>query len=360
MARPVIHQVLIGASPGDAITKMALTLRDALREHAESDVYALWRHGPEMEQECRYLHDMPPSSEVDLLMYHSSIGWPEVSDFLAARTEPMAISYHNITPTRFYADTNPEFAETLELGRRELQTFRDRVVVAIADSEFNAHDLRAMGYPHVSVLPAGMSPHRLNGELDDAELLAYLGRIYPNGYVIFVGQVLPHKRIEQLLETMHLYNTTHWAGVGLVVCGIARQEDYRVAVQRFRQRCPMVDVFFTGQVSDRQLATYMRGARAFLGMSDHEGLCIPPLESVALGVPVVIKASGAVAETMGDAALLLPEDAGPELAAEAVQEILTNQSLRGSLILAGLRRAREVERRNPSGETVRLLLEAVR
>lgn len=359
VARPVIHQVLIGASEGDAITAMALRLRDALREHAESDVYALWRHGPEMERECVHLHDMAPSGEVDLLVYHSSIGWPEVSEFLAERTEPLALSYHNITPTRFYSESNPEFAGYLELGRRELSSLRDRVVLAFADSGFNAEDLRAFGYDDVAVVPAGFSPYRLNKELADAELLAYLGRIYPNGYVVFVGQVLPHKRIEQLLETMHLLNTTHWSGVGLVVCGIARQEEYRVAVQRFRRRCPMVAPLFTGQVSDRQLATYVRGSRAFLGMSDHEGLCIPPVEAAALGVPVIIKAAGAVPETMGDGALLLPPDAGPELAAEAVHEVLTNTSLRGRLMLNGLRRARELADRDPAREAVRLLLGCV-
>jgi glycosyltransferase involved in cell wall biosynthesis len=177
--------------------------------------------------------------------------------------------------------------------------------------------------------------------------------------VIAVGQVLPHKRIEQVLETMHIMNSTYWGNIGLVICGVARQAHYREAINKFQNRCAMVDVMFTDAVSNSQLATLLRGARAYLGMSDHEGLCIPPVEAMSLGVPVIIKGAGAVPETMGEGALVLPHDCGPILAAEGINEVLINDTMRWKLINAGLERADVLESRTSSFNMAQLLREAV-
>lgn len=359
MSRPVIHQVLIGASEGDAITQMAIAVRDELRRRCDSEIYALWRHGDVMRRECKDLAEYPKSADLDVTVYHSSIGWHEMTTFLRSRTEKIAISYHNITPSRIYAEYNPDFAADLELGRQDLVELRDRTVVSVADSEFNAKDLETFGYQNIHVIPAGFTPSRLATESYDISILQQMSGRFPNGYVVAVGQILPHKRIEQLIETMHVMNSTYWGNIGLVICGVARQEQYRIAVSKFHQRCAMVDVHFAGQVTDQQLSTFIRGARAYLGMSDHEGLSIPPVEAMSMGVPVIVKGAAAVPETVGEGGLLLPADAGPVLAAEAVHEVLNNDHLRWSLIHKGFHRARELESRAPSSRTAELLLAAV-
>lgn len=358
MSKPVIHQVLIGASDGDAITQMALAVRDALRPYARSEIYAYWRHSEKMREECFDLADCPKSEEVDVLLYHSSIGWGPMTDFLRGRREKLAISYHNITPADMYEEFNPEFAADLKLGRSDLDELRERVVLTVADSEFNAADITKHGYSDVHVVPAGFTPSRLANETFDSGVLNEMGRRFPNGYVVAVGQILPHKRIDQLMETMHLLNSTYWANIGLVVCGVARQEKYWNVLDKFRKRCAMVDVHFTGAVTDQELSTYIRGARAYLGMSDHEGLSIPPIEAMSMGVPVVVKGAAAVPETVGDAAIVLPSNAGPIIAAEALHEVMHNDELRWSLIHRGFSRSLELEFRNASHKTAELLLAA--
>ena len=358
MRKPVIHQVLLGAAEGDAITQMAFALRTELQKFADSEIYALWRHGDLMEKSTLPLAEIPESEDMDLLLYHSSIGWQEMTDFLLSRTEKIAISYHNITPAHFYEKFQPEFAKDLKLGRTELELIRDNVVLTIADSNFNADDIKQHGYHDVKIVPAGFSPKRLCDEIYDIYLLNELATEFPNGYVIAVGQVLPHKRIEQVIEAMHIMNSTHWGNIGLVICGVARQAEYREAINKFQKRCAMVKVQFPGAVTNRQLATYIRGACAYLGMSDHEGLCIPPVEAMSLGVPVIIKGAGAVPETMGEGALVLPQDCGPILAGEAINEVLTNETTRWNLINAGYERVDILESRTSSFRMAQLLREA--
>jgi glycosyltransferase involved in cell wall biosynthesis len=358
MRRPVIHQVLLGAAEGDAITQMAFALRLELQKFADSEIFALLQHGDLMKASTLPLDEIPASENIDLLLYHSSIGWQEMTDFLVARTEKIAVSYHNITPAHFYEKYQPEFARDLRLGRTELELIREKVVLTVADSLFNAEDIKQHGYHDAIVVPAGFSPKRLCDEKYDVQLLNDLSVRFPNGYVIAVGQLLPHKRIEQVLETMHIMNSTYWGNIGLVLCGVARQAHYREAINKFQNRCAMVDVQFTDAVSNRQLATLLRGARAYLGMSDHEGLCIPPVEAMSLGVPVIIKGAGAVPETMGEGALVLPQDCGPILAGEAINEVLTNEITRWNLINAGYERVDILESRTSSFHMAQLLREA--
>jgi glycosyltransferase involved in cell wall biosynthesis len=354
----VIHQVLLGAAEGDAITQMAFALRLELQKFADSEIFALLQHGDLMKASTLPLDEIPDSENIDLLLYHSSIGWQEMTDFLVARTEKIAVSYHNITPAHFYEKYQPEFARDLRLGRTELELIREKVVLTVADSLFNAEDIKQHGYHDAIVVPAGFSPKRLCDEKYDVQLLNDLSVRFPNGYVIAVGQLLPHKRIEQVLETMHIMNSTYWGNIGLVLCGVARQAHYREAINKFQNRCAMVDVQFTDAVSNRQLATLLRGARAYLGMSDHEGLCIPPVEAMSLGVPVIIKGAGAVPETMGEGALVLPQDCGPILAGEAINEVLTNEITRWNLINAGYERVDILESRTSSFHMAQLLREA--
>lgn len=357
MKMPVIHQVLVGASEGDAITQMAFAIRDALRPFAHSDIYAWWRHGQLMQEECRDLNEFPASQDVDILIYHSSIGWEPVSKFLRSRSEKIVLSYHNITPSSIYKSSNPQFAADLDLGRQDLEFLRDRVVLALADSQYNASDLMNHGYSNIRVVPAGFQPRRLCDMQYDIGILNEMASKYPNGYIVAVGQVLPHKRIEQLIATVHLLNSTYWCNLGLVICGVARQLNYQNALSLYQHRCAMVNVHFAGQVSDQQLSTFIRGSLVYLGMSDHEGLSIPPVEAMAMGIPVVVKGAAAIPETVGDGALVLPDDAGPILTAEAIYEVIENKMLRWSLIDRGFQRCAELEARSFSEQTAKLLLE---
>jgi hypothetical protein len=73
--------------------------------------------------------------------------------------------------------------------------------------------------------------------------------------------------------------------------------------------------FFTGPVPDADLAAFYRHADVYISLSDHEGFCVPLLESMAAGVPVLAYGEAAVPETMGGAGVVFnPKD--PRYAAE--------------------------------------------
>ncbi len=86
-----------------------------------------------------------------------------------------------------------------------------------------------------------------------------------------------------------------------------------------------------------------RAADVYLSLSVHEGFGVPLVEAMAAGVPVVARRAGAVAETVGSAALLL-ESQDHAYVAAALHRVRNDGALRDTLVAAGRDRVRAFER----------------
>lgn len=336
-----VHQILAAASPGDAITNAALEYRDVLRRVGPSEVFA--RHiAPSSADEVRPLSDYRSCGSQGLLVYHASIGEPTVEAFLRSRHEPIVLVYHNITPAKYFRGLDDTFAELLVLGRAELETIRPRVVRAVAASRFNAAELEAIGYQDVRVIPPVVDPTRLLRTTPDASMTNYLESTFHERPLLFVGQLLPHKRPDLLVEAMHIAATYFGLQATLLLVGQNRFARYADAISAQVRELSLSQVHVVGPVGDSQLAAMFRSAAAFVTMSEHEGFCVPLLEAMAFDVPVVARAFAAIPETVGDAGLLLPARSGPELIAEAMARVTEDATLRADLIGRGRRRVAEL------------------
>lgn len=93
-----------------------------------------------------------------------------------------------------------------------------------------------------------------------------------------------------------------------------------------------------GYVSAAELAGWYGRAMILAFPSLDEGFGIPVLEAMAAGVPVVTSNRSALAESAGDAALLVNPESIEELA-EAMRRLATDNALREELIRKGAARA---------------------
>ncbi|MGB8859287.1 MAG: glycosyltransferase, partial [Ilumatobacteraceae bacterium] len=217
----------------------------------------------------------------------------------------IVLCYHNITPAEFFADDYPEFAEGLRWGRHELEVIRSRVVAAVADSRFNADELATMGYEDVRVMAAGLDPLRLSRVTPEPADAADVHAATDGwDYIVAVAQQLPHKRLDVVIQAVHLLQTVHRRQIGLVVVGADRFPLYGQALRTLATRLRVRSLWFPGSVLDTTLVAILRGARVFVSASCHEGLGLPPIEAMAFDLPVVARGVAAVPETVGDAGLL--------------------------------------------------------
>lgn len=161
---------------------------------------------------------------------------------------------------------------------------------------------------------------------------------HPRPYLLFVGNVKPHKNLRGLLEAYRAIADE--IARDLVIVG--RREGFihgDAAV--VRQAEALGDrVTFTGWVDDARLEQYVAHADALVFPSRYEGFGLPPLEAMACGCPVVASARASIPEVCGDAAVYFnPDD--PAHIAQAIQRLLGDAVLRAEMIERGRERARQ-------------------
>jgi glycosyltransferase involved in cell wall biosynthesis len=338
-----IDQVLVSASYGDAITLEAMQIRDLLREAGPSDIFTRFidpRLEDEVEPLVRYQRRHARALD-DIIVLHASIGDEQVFAFLDDRPERIVLVYHNISPWQGFVPFDAELANLLRLGREQLTRLRNRVVLAVADSAFNADELEALGFPNVPVSPLILDLDGLTAGEPDAATEHDLASI-DGPLVLFVGQLLPHKRPDLLIASHHVLSTYLQPEAHLALVGAFRLPGYAAAVRAFAHELNLSTVHITGGVSRDQLVAYYRRADLFMTASEHEGFCVPLLEAMAFDVPVVAPPSGAIPETMAGAGLLVP-DADPMVFAEVAHAVLEDKALNRRLIARGRARVADYD-----------------
>ncbi|HVA44057.1 MAG TPA: glycosyltransferase [Acidimicrobiales bacterium] len=355
-----INQVMVSARPGDAVTTSALELRGLLRRIGRSEIFARYVH-ESLHHDVWELKDSDwlasESPEDDMIVFHASIGEPAVDAFLAGRPERLVVYYHNISPPELFYEYDPNLAGLLESGRRELVRLADRATMAVAVSEYNAAELTAMGYRNVRVSPLITDPQRLAGLEPPPAMQQWLGAL-EGPVIVFVGQLLPHKRPDFLLESFHVLTTYLQRPATLVLVGNHRLSRLSKALGDLTRELNLDRVIMTGAVTDPELAGWYGRADAFVTASEHEGFCVPPLEAMAHDVPVVARRFAALPETIGDAGVLLDPESGPVQMAEAIFRVLTDAALRAELIERGRRRVRAYDALAARTSLLRHLVEA--
>jgi len=124
----------------------------------------------------------------------------------------------------------------------------------------------------------------------------------------------------------------------LHLVGPAVTPSYAEAVFAFAEELGLADAVRHGNgLTDAELAAWFEDADVFVCLSEHEGFCIPLLEAMRAGTPIVALDAGAVGETLADAGILLPT-ARPALVAAAVARICNDEVLADRLVEAGRRR----------------------
>ena len=352
-----VHQVLVGASPGDAITNVAFETQRLLRQVARSEIYA--HHvTPSLHGKVRMLEEYRPRHARNVLIVHASIGNAAVHSFLMRRTEPLVLMYHNVTPASYYDRYDPEFAEALALGRREVHLLRPQIARALAASEFNADELTAMGYHDVRVVPPVINFERLTQTDTNTSTMNHLGG-FDGDILLTVGQLLPHKRPDFLVEMAHIGATYLNMRAFLLLVGHHRLPSYAKAIHDQVRELSLNRVHIVGPVGEDDLAAMFRSAAVVVTASEHEGFCVPLVEAMAMGKPVVARACAAVPETVGDAGLLIPAQYGPTFYAEAVAELLADATLRAHLVARGHERVADLQQVSPEATILETILEVV-
>lgn len=327
-----IHQLCARMEYGDAVSNHVLEIHRTLEEwNYESRVFAETRDefGKNMAfPDAQYQEFI--NNRDDILIYHYSIYTPNIRLYKRSKNRKILI-YHNITPPEFFEPYDTGVAGLLRLGREAIKDL-NICDIAVGDSDFNRKELIDLGFKpeRTFVLPIFVNYHRL---IEKAEKYAK-EKEHEDFRIIFVGRIVPNKKIEDLIRAFYYYKTCVNPLSSLVVVGASWIEKYdeelRWLVDSFRLS---EAVQITGRVSEERLASIYASGNLFLSMSEHEGFCVPLVESMAFGIPILAYSSSAVTETLGGAGVIFREKIFPMIG-EMIEIIREYPNLREKIVSA--------------------------
>ena len=329
----------------DAVGADALAMAAILEEMGvQTRIFCLSANGVER---TTYAADQLPhfaGGPGDLVIYHYSTGWPLALDLLRRCSGLRVVKYHNITPPEFFEGYSDDYRIACENGRKELeQVAALGFEMYLGDSSYNLEELIAAGAPRERsyVLP----PFHRVAEIVEAEadlaLLDQLGDGAKN--FLMVGRVAPNKGHLDLVNAFDAYVHGYSQSARLILLGKAdpRLSRYTSAIeQRIFELGLGKRVLWIDSASEAQLKAAYLASHVFLMLSRHEGFCVPLIEAMALGTPIIAHAASAVPETLGDAGMLWSE-MDPWLYASSASRLFGDDALRSALLDGARRRYRE-------------------
>ena len=251
------------------------------------------------------------AAELVIADYAQFYGLLNLLPLLEGNRRRVALDYHGVTP----ADSWP--AEPSSLAPPRSTAARLGVVCRCRPRPQPVHRDRThpgdrlpsgpcgrLAYP---IDPGFVSPGRGSAtlaerlELEQATLL------------LFVGRLAPNKKVSVLVEALNCLRERR-PPVHAVIIGDT-SDVYAEEAQRCRDLAKRLGILerlhFLGQVSREELVNAYRSADLLVMPSSHEGFCLPVIEAMACGLPVVAARCTALPETVADAGLTFcPNDAG--------------------------------------------------
>lgn len=340
-----VHQVCARLQFGDAVTNQVLRIHEVLRSWGwESHVYASTSDETmaSVNEGLRAYRSHLGSKE-DILLFHLSVYDENHRLYLRSRNRKVLI-YHNITPPEFLEPYDAHLAEVCRRGRELLPRLRG-CDLALGDSEYNRRELVEAGFPEerTGVLPIFLDLEGFGGDFN-RHLAEELGDGQVN--VLFVGRLVPNKRVEDLIDLFAFYH--HYLNIRsrLLLVGtswcIRYTEELAWRVKGYGLQGRISIPGGSEGVSDEDLRAYYRSAHLFVTCSLHEGFCVPLLESMFFRVPILARHAAAIPFTLGGAGVTFNRLDVP-LLAEVMEEMVTNLELRRALAARMERRLSDFE-----------------
>jgi glycosyltransferase involved in cell wall biosynthesis len=271
---------------------------------------------------------------------------------------PSVITVHDLSVALF-PQTHPW---KRRLRHRLLPRLCQRASRLIADSQNTKRDLvRLFGLPpekiEVIYLAVGENIKRVT----NAEALDAVRRRYdlPDTFNLFVGSIEPRKNLNVLLEATRALKEDGREH-RLVIAGMP-ETGYLAQLQRAMRSLGLEegeDIYFTGPVDDRHLASLYSLCTLFVYPSLYEGFGLPPLEAMACQVPVLVPNNSSLSELYGECGALFDLER-PDGLVNTMRALLDSPNERAELAERGLKLAETRNWDNIASETLSVYESAV-
>lgn len=321
-----IHQLLPTISINDAIGNETIVIQKSLKNLGyESEIFAENIH-PSLIGKTKKYTDY--TNDADLLIYHHSTG-SGLANFISDLTTKKIMIYHNITPPEFFRGVNETIVNITKQGIEQTKMLKDKIDLALGDSEFNRLELEKLGYKKTGVLPILLDLTRYKKQVESD-----INSKFKNSTnFLYVGRIAPNKRVDEIIRIFayYYYNINKDSNLFLVGDYGGVSDSYYRQVIEMVKNLKLKNVHYIKGADDLVLSSIYSIADISIMMSDHEGFCVPLVESMFYEIPIVAKNSTAIPYTLGDSGVLVKNENFEEIA-EVIDVILNDEELKKTVI----------------------------
>lgn len=322
-----VIQLLPTLAYGDAVGNDTIAIKNILKNmRYETQIYAESITPSLLEKRIGVnIAHLPKLNEDDVLIYHLSTG-SELNYKFVELPGRKIIIYHNVTPPQFFRGYDYRSEQLTEKGLGGVRFLADKVDYCLADSVFNKENLQTLGYKvPIDILPI-IIPFDDYKKKPSQDILEKYRNDRHN--IVFTGRVAPNKCHQDIISAFACYKKYYDSEARLFLVGSYKETDtyYRKLV-KYIDRIGVEDVFFTGHIKFEEILAYYQVADVFLCMSEHEGFCVPLVEAMFFGIPVIAYNCTAVPMTLGDGGILVDRKNPVETAA-LINRVISDRTLK--------------------------------
>ncbi|MBI3815887.1 MAG: glycosyltransferase, partial [Nitrospinae bacterium] len=166
--------------------------------------------------------------------------------------------------------------------------------------------------------------------------------------VFFIGRISPNKGHKGIIYTAYYYKLLFGNNIRFIISGglDPKLDKYYNKLKGLIYQLGIGDIIeFTGRVSFSELKSYYSGSHIFLLLSEHEGFCIPILESQYFKLPIIAYGTSAVKETIGENQLVY-DVLDYETISSAIYTLSGNSEMKSYLVREGYENFLKYEKDN--------------
>ena len=264
-----------------------------------------------------------------------------------------SVVFHDLSFLRY-----PEFFSwrkniwhRFEMNPKKQALEADRIIAVSCSTRNDLISFFGINSNKIKVVYSGLSENFLaKPSQDEVEKVRDKYKL-PENFFLYLGKIEPRKNITGIVKAFESFSDKSFHLVIAGQLGWLCKEVLWVYKDSPYKRL----IHFIGSVEEKDKLAVYSLAKTFIYPSFFEGFGFPPLEAMALGIPVVTSRNSSLPEIVGDSALLVDSYSVGEIV-QAMESLIFNDFLRQNIIEKGIKRAKFFSWQKTAEETLSFLL----
>jgi glycosyltransferase involved in cell wall biosynthesis len=250
---------------------------------------------------------------------------------LPIRAKKRAVTIHDAC--HLALSKHLSFAEKLYAKTMLKAAYRQSDLV-FTDSTFSKNELEhylGQSSTQINIVPMAVDHDYFKKAIDPYRIKDVQEKYgLPKNFILFVGNLKPHKNLQGLIKAFSLASLSNWS---LVLVG--KNKGLRNSISKIEEN----NIVVLENVSNEELPVLYSLASLFILPSFYEGFGLPPLEAMSCECPTLVSNAASLPEVCGDASLYFPPE-DPQEMATMITRVLFDEELKKNLVMKGLERAK--------------------